>query len=280
MRSRRRRYLESNQITGPIPPEIGKLTALKLLRVPPASPTPGAPRDRPSASQGPQQQQDRRPGPDRDRPAHGAGGAASSPRVPDGRRGARPPLGVAGTSTTTTRSPARSRSPSATSRLATPRAATTSSRRAARRAAALLTKLRPARPPSPGSRPRPCPRRATTAGLTAARRVALAATAVLAGSAVAVVKITSKAAAMDSRAFTTNTRASACQPRASTAGIPAARRVALATTAVMAECAVAVVKITSKAAATGRLASTLTTRAFSPAAIPRVPRAKQARPSN
>ena len=140
--------------------------------------------------------------------------------------------------------------------------ATTSTRRAARRTAAILTKLRPA-----------------TAGLTAARRVALAATAVLAVSAVAVVKVTRMAAAMDARASPTNTRASLCPPRASTAGIPAARRVALAPTAVLAECAVAVVKITSKVAATGRLASTLTTRAFSPAAIPRVPRAKQARPS-
>ncbi|KAH8065334.1 deacylase [Aureococcus anophagefferens] len=40
-----------NLITGKIPPEIGQLTALKRLRVPPASPTPGAPRDRASASQ-------------------------------------------------------------------------------------------------------------------------------------------------------------------------------------------------------------------------------------
>ena len=53
-----------------------------VLRVPPASPTPGAPRDRPSASQVPLRQQDRRHDPDRDRPAHGAGGAASFPRVP------------------------------------------------------------------------------------------------------------------------------------------------------------------------------------------------------
>ena len=40
----------TNQITGPIPTEIGQLTALTDLRVPPASPTPGAARDRPSAS--------------------------------------------------------------------------------------------------------------------------------------------------------------------------------------------------------------------------------------
>jgi len=38
---------------GPIPPEIGQLTALTELRVPPASPPPNAARDRPSASQGP-----------------------------------------------------------------------------------------------------------------------------------------------------------------------------------------------------------------------------------
>ena len=91
------------------------LTALKHLRVPPASRTPGAPRDRPSASQVPLLQQDHRPDPDRDRPAHGAHVPASSPRVPDARRGARPLLGVAGPSTPT-RSPARSRARSASSR--------------------------------------------------------------------------------------------------------------------------------------------------------------------
>ena len=85
------------------------------LRVPSASPTPGAARDRSSVSQGPRQQPDHRPDPDRDRRAHGAGGAASSYRVPDARSGARPPLGVAGTSTTT-RSTARSRPKSACSR--------------------------------------------------------------------------------------------------------------------------------------------------------------------
>jgi len=58
---------------------------------------------------------DRRPDPDRDRPAHGAGVPASSPRVPDARRAARPPLGVAGCSKTT-RSTARSRPRSASSR--------------------------------------------------------------------------------------------------------------------------------------------------------------------
>ena len=42
---RRRRYLDYNQITGPIPTEIGKLAALTRLRVPPASPTLGAARD-------------------------------------------------------------------------------------------------------------------------------------------------------------------------------------------------------------------------------------------
>ena len=47
---RRRRWLHANQITGPIPTEIGELTALEYLRVSPASPTPGAARDRPSAS--------------------------------------------------------------------------------------------------------------------------------------------------------------------------------------------------------------------------------------
>merc|ERR1712147_418658 len=71
------------------------------LRVPPASLTPGAARDRPSASQGPQRQPDHRPDPARDRPAHGAGVPASSPRAPDARRAARPVLGVAGTSTAT-----------------------------------------------------------------------------------------------------------------------------------------------------------------------------------
>ena len=39
-----------NKISGTIPPEIGLLTALTYLRDPPASPTPGAPRDRPSDS--------------------------------------------------------------------------------------------------------------------------------------------------------------------------------------------------------------------------------------
>ena len=86
-----------------------------ILRVPPASLTPGAPRDRPSAAQAPRQQQDHRHAPDRDGPARGAGPNASSPRVPDARRAPRPPLGVAGTSTTT-RSTARSRPRSASSR--------------------------------------------------------------------------------------------------------------------------------------------------------------------
>ena len=58
--SRRRRWLANNQIEGPIPTEIGLLTALTYLRVPPASPTPGAPRDRPSASQVPRKQPHRR----------------------------------------------------------------------------------------------------------------------------------------------------------------------------------------------------------------------------
>jgi hypothetical protein len=44
---RRRRNLDDNKIDGPVPPEIGQLTALTRLRVPPASPTPGAARDRP-----------------------------------------------------------------------------------------------------------------------------------------------------------------------------------------------------------------------------------------
>ena len=81
----------------------------------PASPTPGAPRDRPSASQVAQRQEFLRSDPDRDRPAHGADGAASAPRVPDARRGARPPLGVAGPSAGT-RSAARFRPRSACSR--------------------------------------------------------------------------------------------------------------------------------------------------------------------
>jgi regulator of replication initiation timing len=112
---RRRRILGLNDITGPIPAEIGLLTALKYLRVPPASPTPGAPRDQPSASQVSLRQRDHRPDTDQDRPAHGAAVPASSPRVPDARSAARPPLGVAGGSATT-RSPARSRNRSACSR--------------------------------------------------------------------------------------------------------------------------------------------------------------------
>ena len=104
-----------HMFTGPIPTEIGMLTALTNLRVPPASPTLGVARDRPSASQGPLLQRTHRPDPDRDRPARGAAVHASSPRVPDARRAARPPLGVAGGSPTT-RSPARSRPRSACSR--------------------------------------------------------------------------------------------------------------------------------------------------------------------
>ncbi|KAH8044849.1 hypothetical protein JL722_14508 [Aureococcus anophagefferens] len=45
--------LQNNKIDGTLPVEIGQLTKLQYLRVPPASPTPGAPRDRPSASQEP-----------------------------------------------------------------------------------------------------------------------------------------------------------------------------------------------------------------------------------
>ncbi|KAH8066001.1 hypothetical protein JL722_395 [Aureococcus anophagefferens] len=48
-RPRRHRDLGYNMFST-IPTEIGMLTALKYLRVPPASPTPGAARDRPSAS--------------------------------------------------------------------------------------------------------------------------------------------------------------------------------------------------------------------------------------
>ena len=88
---RRRRNLYRNDITGPIPAEIGQLTALTNLRVPPAFPTPGAARERPSASQGSHEEPDHRPDPARDRPAHGAEGAASSPRASDARRGAPPP---------------------------------------------------------------------------------------------------------------------------------------------------------------------------------------------
>ena len=40
--------LSNNKIDGPIPTEIGQLTKLGQLRVPPARPTPDAPRDRPS----------------------------------------------------------------------------------------------------------------------------------------------------------------------------------------------------------------------------------------
>ena len=112
---RRRRYLDGNQIIGPIPTEIGLLKALNILRVPPASLTPGAARDRSSASQGPLRQPAGGPDPARDRPAHGAAVRASSPRVPDARRAARPPLDVAGSSTTT-RSTARSRLRSPSSR--------------------------------------------------------------------------------------------------------------------------------------------------------------------
>ena len=85
---RRRRELDENKITGPFPTEFGLLTALEWLRLPPASPTPGAARDRPSASQVPRQQQDQRHDPDHDRPARGAEGPASSPRVPDAWRAA------------------------------------------------------------------------------------------------------------------------------------------------------------------------------------------------
>jgi hypothetical protein len=55
----------------------------------PASLTPGAARDRPSASQVPFRQPDHRLDPDRDRPAHGAEVAASSPRVADPGEAAR-----------------------------------------------------------------------------------------------------------------------------------------------------------------------------------------------
>jgi hypothetical protein len=57
--------LEDNKIDGALPAEIGELTALQDLRVPPASPPPGAPRDRPSTLQVPQQQQDHRHVPER-----------------------------------------------------------------------------------------------------------------------------------------------------------------------------------------------------------------------
>ena len=57
--------LFDNQFNGPIPTELGQLTALRFLRVPPASPTPGAPRDRPSASQVPRRQPDHRHVPER-----------------------------------------------------------------------------------------------------------------------------------------------------------------------------------------------------------------------
>ena len=103
---RRRRYLHINKITGTIPPEIGQLTALKDLRVPPASPTPGAPRDRSSTAQVAQQQQDHRPDPARDRPAHGADVAEVARdravdlvvvEVPATPRGGRAPRRVSGT---------------------------------------------------------------------------------------------------------------------------------------------------------------------------------------
>ena len=68
-------------MTGPIPTEIGQLTALDWLRVPPASPAPGAARDRSSASQGPQREPDQGPDPDRDRPAHGPGQAPAGTTV-------------------------------------------------------------------------------------------------------------------------------------------------------------------------------------------------------
>ena len=42
--------LSYNDIGGPIPTEFGLLTGLTRLRAHPASPTPGAARDRPSAS--------------------------------------------------------------------------------------------------------------------------------------------------------------------------------------------------------------------------------------
>ena len=132
---RRRRHLAGQKIDGPIPTEIGLLKKLHTLRVPPASPTPGAARDRLSASQEPRQQPDHRPDPARDRQAHGAEAPASSPRVPDARRAARPTLGVAGTSPPT-RSPARSRPRSASSRICSACEFPPRPRRPARRATA------------------------------------------------------------------------------------------------------------------------------------------------
>jgi len=109
------RRLQSASGYAPIFGKCYDPAATTSLRVPPASPTPGAARDRSSTSQGPQGQQDRGLDPARDRPAHEADAPASSPRVPDARRAARPLLGVAGASATT-RSPARSRPRSASSR--------------------------------------------------------------------------------------------------------------------------------------------------------------------
>ena len=114
-RPRRRRRLDNNKITGTIPTNIAHLTKLYSLRVPSASPTSGAARGRPIATQEPRGQPDHRQDPARLRPAHGACVPASSPRVPDARRGARTALGVAGTSRTT-RSKDRSRTRSASSR--------------------------------------------------------------------------------------------------------------------------------------------------------------------
>ena len=122
-------------MTGLIPTEICQLAALTSLRIPPASPTPAAPRDRPSASQVPRRKPDHRPDPDRDRPAHGAEHPASSPGVPDARCGARPLLGVAGASPTTCWR-ARSRPRSASSRRCGPCEFPRRTRSLARRATA------------------------------------------------------------------------------------------------------------------------------------------------
>ena len=103
-----------NKITGPIPTEIGLLTALTELRVPPASPSPARGATDPRRRRYLQDNQITGPIP----PQIGKLTKLEILRVPpasqDARRGARPPLGVAGTSAAI-RSTARSRPRSASS---------------------------------------------------------------------------------------------------------------------------------------------------------------------
>ena len=124
-------WLDGNAITGTIPPQLGQLKKLESLSLNNNKITGTIP---PEIGQLKKLEYLRVP------PAPAAA-----------RRGARPPLGVAGISTTT-RSTARSRSSFATSGSVPPSAATTSSRRAARKIAATSTTARRAsRAPRPST---------------------------------------------------------------------------------------------------------------------------------